>query len=196
MDIEKFREQWNEREYANSFPELKRESPLEIIRRMKQTRLLAERRRKIRRMIMKAALAAVIALAIYQQFYSNSVEAPLQTIGFILMMVAIEGLNLLDRVREKDEQAKIWLPIKEFLQDEYRRMNHLVRLDERASLLLCVGTASVGMCAAPFLSTWLQFACFAVIVAAIVVIQRYDRRKISNLKLMRDDVAAQLKELS
>jgi hypothetical protein len=33
MDIEKFREQWNDQEYAKSFPELSQESPMEIIRR-------------------------------------------------------------------------------------------------------------------------------------------------------------------
>jgi hypothetical protein len=33
---------------------------------------------------------------------------------------------MLDEAREKDEQSKVWLPFKEFLQDEYRRMNRVI----------------------------------------------------------------------
>jgi hypothetical protein len=40
-----------------------------------------------------------------------------------------------------------------------------------------------------------RFACLEATVTAILVIQLYDQGKISHLKLMRDDVAAQLKEL-
>jgi hypothetical protein len=82
------------------------------------------------------------------------------------------------------------------LQDEYRRMNHIIRLDQRASVLLCLGAASVGMYALPFLSDGLQLACVAVTIAAILAIQIYEQRKISCFKLMREDLAAQLKELS
>jgi RNA polymerase sigma factor (sigma-70 family) len=79
--------------------------------------------------------------------------------------------------RQKDEKSKVWLPFKEFLQNEYHHMNHLIRLDQGAAVLLCVGAASVGMYAVPFLSAGLQFACWAVIAAAIVIIQLYDQRK-------------------
>jgi hypothetical protein len=78
------------------------------------------------------------------------------------------------------------------LQDEYRRMNHIIRLDHGAAVLLCVGVASVGMYTVPFLSAVLQFACWAVTAAAIVVIQLYERHKISRPQLMRDDAATQL----
>jgi hypothetical protein len=152
MDLDEFREQWNDPKYAKSFPELSRESPMEIIRRKQKMRQHAEQRRKTRRLIMKACLVAVLVLATFQQFHSHGKEARLQSAAFILVMVAIGGLHMLDKVREKDEKPKVWLPFREFLQDEYRRMNHLIRLDQGAAVLVCVGAASVGMYAVPFLS--------------------------------------------
>jgi len=196
MDLDEFKEQWNDPEYAKSFPEMNQESPMAIIRRKQKLHERAEQRRKKRRMIMRACVAAVLFLMIYRRFHLHIKEAPLQSASYLLVMAAILGLQMLDKVREKDEKSKVWLPFKEFLQDEYRRMNHLIRLDQAAGLLLCVGAASVGMYAIPFLSTGLQLACWAATAAAIVIIQLYDQRKISHLKLMRDDLATQLKELS
>jgi hypothetical protein len=161
MDIEKFREQWNDQDYAKSSPGLNQESPMIIIRRMEKMHERAEQRRKTRRMIMKASVAAIVVLATFRQFYTDSKEAPLQTLGFILVVAAIWGLQMLDKAREKDEQSKVRLPFKEFLQDEYRRMNRIIRLDQGAAGLLCVGVASVGMCTVPFLSAGLQFACWS-----------------------------------
>jgi hypothetical protein len=196
MDLDEFREKWNDPEYAKSFPELSQESPMEIIRRKQKMHELAEKRRETRRMIMKAFVAAVLVLATFQAIHTDSKEAPLQSAAFILVMAAIWGLQMLDKVREKDEKSKVWLPFKEFLQDEYRRMNHLIRLDQGSAVLLCTGVASVGMYAVPFLSAGLQLACWAVTAVAIVIVQLYEQRKISRLKLMRDELATQLKELS
>jgi hypothetical protein len=196
MDIEKLREQWNDQEHAKSFPELSQEPPMSIIRRMQKKHERAELRRKKRRMIMKACVAALLVLTVFRISHSHGKEARLQSAAFILVMAAIWGLQLLDKEREKDEKSKVWLPFKEFLQDECRRMSHIIRLDQGAAILLCVGAASVGMYAVPFLSGGLQLACWAVTIAAILAIQIYEQRKISHLKLMRDDVAAQLKELS
>jgi hypothetical protein len=87
---------------------------------------------------------------------------------------------MLDKVREKDERAKVWLPFKEFLQDEYRRMNPLIRLDQGAAVLLCVAVASVGMYTVPFqnihvphpfhkfspaIISWMTMHCFLKIFA-------------------------------
>jgi hypothetical protein len=125
---------------------------MEIVRRKQQMRERAEQRRKTRRMIMKASVAALLVLEAFRQFYTNSREARLQWAAFILVMAALWGLQMLDKVREKDERAKVRLSFKEFLQDEYRRMNRVIRLDQGASVLLCLGAASVGMYAIPFLS--------------------------------------------
>jgi hypothetical protein len=45
MDIEKFREQGNDQEHANPFPELSQESPMAIIRRVQKKHERAELRR-------------------------------------------------------------------------------------------------------------------------------------------------------
>jgi hypothetical protein len=81
-------------------------------------------------MTMKASVAAILVLATFRQFYTDSKEAPLQTLGFILQVAAIWGLQMLDKAWEKDEQSKGWLPFKKFLQDENRRMNRIIRLDQ------------------------------------------------------------------
>jgi len=42
------------------------------------------------------------------------------------------------------------------------------------------------MYVAPFLSAGLQIACFAVTGAAVLILQLYDRRRISQLKRTKD----------
>jgi hypothetical protein len=195
MDIDELREKWNDPEYAKSFPELSQVPPMAMIRRKQKMHELAAQRRNKRRMMMKSCVAALLVLASFRLFHSHGKEARLQSVAFILVMAAIWGLQKLDQEREKDERSKVWLPFKDFLKDEYRRIDHIIRLDQGAAFLLCLGVASVGMYAVPFLSAGLQLACWAVTAAAIVIIQLYEQRKISRLKLMRDDVAAELKNL-
>jgi hypothetical protein len=113
-------------------------------------------------MVVMPAMIA-FAYAIVPIHSLNSCEpqgGAIAVLGFMLVMAAIWGLQMLDKAREKDEQSKVWLPFKEFLQDEYRRMNRIIRLDQGASVLLCVEAARVGMYAVPFLSTGLLFACW------------------------------------
>jgi hypothetical protein len=95
-------------------------------------------------MIMKACLVAVLVPAIFRQFHSRSKEASSQSAAFIFVMTAIWGLHMPDKVWEKDEKFKAWLPFKEFFQDEHCRMNHIIRLDQGAAVLLCVENAGVG----------------------------------------------------
>ena len=58
-----------------------------------------------------------------------------------------------------------------------------------------VAVAGLGMCVAPFLSASLQIACLAVTGAAVIALQVYYLRKISQLKRTRDSVAAELDDL-
>jgi hypothetical protein len=82
----------------------------------------------------------------------------------------------------------------EFLKEEFKRIGQNIRIDLLSSALLCIGVASVGMYAAPFLSGGLLIACQAVAAAAILAILVYEYRRFSHLKLMRDDVAAKIED--
>ena len=72
---------------------------------------------------------------------------------------------------------------------EYGRGQN-IRLDQWVSALLSIAIICVALYAAPLLSAGLRYACFGVTVAAVLVLQPYDRRKISRLKISRDDLAA------
>jgi hypothetical protein len=89
------------------FPELSQESPMEIIRRKQKMYECAELRRKTRRMIMKAFVAAVLVLATFRAFHTDNKEAPLQVLCFILVMAAIWGLQMLDKVRKTGDAAML-----------------------------------------------------------------------------------------
>ena len=93
-------------------------------------------------------------------------------------------------MREKYEQPKLWLNHREFLLDEHHRLGQNIRLDQWVSALLSVAIICVALYAAPFLSPGLRYACLGVTAAAVLVLQLYGRRKISRLKISRDDLAA------
>jgi hypothetical protein len=75
---------------------------------------------------------------------------------------------------EKYREPQYWLDRVEFLKSEFKRLGQNIRIDLLSSALLCIGVASVGMYAVPFLSAGLQFACCAVTAAAIVAILLYE----------------------
>jgi hypothetical protein len=194
MDIEKFRARWNDPEFAASFARRFPEDPLEIAKRMEKIDLRAQWWRKARRVLMKIAVGVLLALAIFRQFRIHSREARLQSAAFILAMAAIGALQMLDKEREKYREPKYWLDRVEFLKNEYTRLGQNIRIDLWSSVALCLGVASLGMYAVPFLSVGLQIACLAATAAAIVAILVYEYRRLSDLKLMRSELAADMKE--
>ena len=58
-----------------------------------------------------------------------------------------------------------------------------------------VAVAGLGMYVAPLLTAGLQIACLAVTGAAVIVLQVYYLRRISQLRRTRDSVATELDDL-
>jgi hypothetical protein len=56
MDIDKFRSQWDDPEFAESFARSDRESPYEIVQRLEKIYERAQRWRKIRRIAIKVSV--------------------------------------------------------------------------------------------------------------------------------------------
>jgi hypothetical protein len=196
MDIfEKFKSRWNDPEFVRSLTDLDREPISSVIERMKRMDRRALWRRRIRWIILKGSLLAILVLACFQQFNKGGWEAPLQSAAFIIVMAAICGLNLVDKAREQYRKPKVSLPIVEFIRDEHRRTDRNIRLDQCASVLLSVAVACVGLYAALFLSGALRIACLTVTGAAVCVLQLLDYRRISQLKQSRDDLAVQVEAL-
>jgi len=195
MDLEKFRSQWDDPEFEQSFARLDQEPPSAIVERLQSMDRRAKRWRRTRGIIMRVSLLVFLVLAFLQLYVKDSREVPLQTAAFMLEVAVFCGLQLLDKAREKYQLPKLWLDHREFLLDEHRRMDRNIRLDQWASALLCVAIACVGLYAAPFLSAGLQVACLAVTGSAVFVLHLVDRRKISQLKRSRDGLAAQLGDL-
>ena len=110
----------------------------------------------------------------------------------MIELVVLCGLNPLEKAQEKCQQPRFWLKHREFLQDENQRIGKNIRLDQWASVMSGVALAALGMYLAPFLSARLQIACLAVTGAAVIALQVYYLRKISQLKRSRASVAAEL----
>jgi hypothetical protein len=195
MDIDKFRSQWDDPKFEQSYAQLDQEPPSEIIQRMKIKHLRDDLWHRIHQIILKASLLVILALATFMIYVTDSRETPLQSGAFILELAVFCGMQLLDKARKKYVQAKLWLAPREFLLDEHRRIAKNIRLDQWVSALLSIAVACAGMYAAPFLSAGLKLACLAVTGAAIIVLQVYDHRRISQLKRSRDNLAAQLDDL-
>jgi hypothetical protein len=194
MDFEKFKAQWNDPEFVASINRRFPEDPREIVRRMEKIDMRAQRWRNARRVLMKVSVGILLALATLRQYVSHSREARLQTAAFILIMAAIWALQMLDKKREKYREPQYWLDRVEFLKSEFERLGQNIRIDLLSSALLCIGVASVAMYAVPFLSAGLRFACCAVAAAAIAAILLYEYRRISDLKRMRNEVAADMED--
>jgi hypothetical protein len=127
------------------------------------------------------------------QFYArNSREAPVQTAAFVIVMVALFGLNLVDKERGKYKEPKLGLNHKEFLQNENHRIDQNIRLDRWAALLSCAAIAGVALYATQLLSAGGKLACIAGTGAALLLLLMYERRKISHLKQWRDSLAEEL----
>jgi hypothetical protein len=196
MDIiDKFRAQWDDPEFEQSYARLDPEPTSEIIKRLKRRERCEKRWRITRRIILRAPLMVFLGLAGFRLFTIGGREAPLQTIAFMLELAVLCGLNPLEKARGKYEEPKFWLNHREFLRDEHHRIGRNIRLDQWASVMVGIAVAGVGMYVAPFLSAGLQPACLAVTGAAIIVLQVYERRNISRLKRWRDETAAELEDL-
>jgi hypothetical protein len=89
---------------------------------------------------------------------------------------------MLDKAREQYKQPKLWLTCEEFLWSEYHRISRNLRYDRWTSVLLGAGVASVGLYLAPFLSAGLRIVCLSVTGAAVLAIQLYNYRKITQCK--------------
>jgi len=195
MDLDKFRSQWDDPEFEQSYARLDPEPPLAIVKRLKSIYRRAKRWRGTRGIIMRASLLVLLVLAGLQLFVKDSREAPLQTVAFMLEVVVVTALQLLDKARGRYALRKLWLNHRKFLLDEHLRMDRNIRLDQWVSALLCGTIICLAQYAAPFLSAGLQVPCLAVTAAAVLVLHLYDRRKISHLKRSRDGLAAQLGDL-
>ena len=195
MDIEEFRSRWNDPEFVKSYVGLDKEPTSETIKRMKRMDARDKRWRIARKILLRAPLVAFLGLAGFQIYVTDSQETPLQSVAFMLELAVMCGLNPLEKAQEKYQQPKFWLKHREFLQDEIQRIGKKIRLDQWASVMSGVPVAGLGMYLAPFLSAGLRIACLAVTAAAVIVLQVYYLRKISQLKRTRDSVAAELDDL-
>ena len=192
MDLDKFRAQWDDPEFEQSYARLDPEPTSAVIERLKRMDGAARRRRGTRQIIAKALLAGLLGLASVQLFVVEGRELPLQTAAFILELLLFFALQGLDKLREKHAQPKLWLAHMEFLADEQRRMTRNLRFDWWSSALLSAAILCIAMYAAPLIPTGLQIACWAAAAAAVLVLQVFDLRKISALKRSRDELKAQL----
>ena len=194
MDLDKFRAQWEDPEFEQSYARLDPEPTSSVIERMKSMDRRDKRWRITRKIIVWAALLVFLALAVAGPFVLDIREEPIRALAFVLEMVVILVLLLVDRAREKYAQPKLWLSPDEFQLDEHRRMSQNIRLDQWVSGLLCLAIICLAVYAAPFLSAGLQGACLDATVAAVLALVLYDRHKISQLKRSRDALAAQLSD--
>jgi len=193
MDFDELRSRCMEDpELEQLLAQLNQEPPIETVKRRLKMEQRAKRRRKISRIIMKASAAVLLGLAVIPLFPGHSREAPLQKAAFMLEMAALWGLQRVDKEGEKYEVPKVWLNVREFLQDEHHRIGQNIRLDQWSSALVCIAIACVGLYASPFLSRGLRIACLAVTAAVVLAFFIYDHRKIAHLKRSRDDIAADL----
>ncbi len=195
MDLDKFRSQWDDPEFEQSFARLDQEPPSAIVERLKSMDVRARRWRGARRIMMRALLLVILVPAAVRLFVTDSREVPLQTAAFILGMAAFFVLQLLDKAREKYELPKLWLDHTEFLLDEHARMDRNMRLDQWTSALVCFAITCAALYAALLFSAALQVACLAVAGAAVLILWLSDRRRIFQLKRSRDALAAQLRDL-
>jgi hypothetical protein len=196
MDIiDKFRAQWDDPEFEQSYARLDQEPISETIKRVKRRERREKRWRIARRIILRAPLVVFLGLAGFRLFVGDNRETPLQTVAFMLELVVLCGLNPLEKEKEKYEEPKLWLNHREFLQDEQHRIGKNIRLDKWASLMVAGAVAGLGMYVAPLLSPGLQFPCLAVTGAVIIVLLVYYCRKISQLKRWRDKAVANLVDL-
>jgi hypothetical protein len=195
MDLDKFREQSDDPELEQAFAALDQEPTSAIIERMKRMNRLERRKRIIRRVMVRTPPAIVVGLAAFKFLVEESREVPSQTVAFIIELAVVFALNLVEKAREKYEQPKMWLAHKEFLRDEQRRLKKIVLLDQWNSVLVSLAIICLALYAAPLLLAGLRIACWIVTGAAVLALQIYERRKISQLKREREIVAAELDEL-
>jgi hypothetical protein len=151
----------------------------------------AGRWRSVRQGLIKGSLAAILCLAFVQIFVIDSPEQPLQTVAYLLALAAMVGLNRVDKAREKCGQQRFWLTPGEFLVDERRRLTQAIPLDRWTSVFISTNIISLALYAVPFLPAAARPDCWAAAGLAVVILQSYDCRRISQLKRMRDSLGRQ-----
>ncbi len=187
MDLEKFRSQWDDPEFEQSFARLDQEPTSAIVQRLKSMDERARRWRGARRIIPRALLLVSLVAAALRHFVAGIPdEAPLQTAAFMLGLAVLFVLQLLEKAREEYELPKLWLDHREFLLDEHRRIGRNIRFDQWTSALVCTAIACAALYVARFLSAALQIAFLAAAGAAAIAFWFFDRRRISQLKRSRN----------
>jgi hypothetical protein len=98
-------------------------------------------------------------------------------------------------MRKKYREPKFWLNHKELLFDEQHRTSQNIRFAPWTSVLFSGSVACMGLYAAPLLSPGRNLACLVMTGFVIILLQLYDRRRTSELRFLRDDLATQLDDL-
>jgi hypothetical protein len=191
MDFDKFRSQWAEPEYRRSQTFPPRQPCSVIIDRVTKMNKRAGRWRAVRQGLLKGSFAAILCLACFRIFVKDSPESGIQTAAYILALAAMGGLNRVDKAREKCGQPRFWLTPGEFMVDEHRRLTEVIPLDRWTSIFISAGIISLALYAAPFLPAAAGPVCWAAAGLAVVILQSYDCRRISQLKHMRDSLGPQ-----
>jgi hypothetical protein len=191
MDFDKLRSRWADPEYKRSLASAPPEPESAIIERMLKMDKRAARWRSVRLGLIKGPLAAILCLAAVQLFVLESREDPLQTAAFILAFAAMGGLNLVDKAREKCGRQRFWLAPDEFMAEEHARLVKVIPLDRWTSVFISAEIISLGLYAGPFLSAAVRAACWAAAGLAVVILQVYDCRRISELMRIRDSLEPQ-----
>jgi hypothetical protein len=195
MDIDKFRARWEDTEFAKSYTRPVHEPISDVIKQMKRR----DRREKwwsiTRQIILGVPLLVIIGLAILRIYGTDSRQTPLQTVAFIIELAVFCGLLLLNKMRKKYGEPKFWLNHKELLLDEQHRTGQNIRFDQWTSVLFSGAVTCVGLYTTPLLPQGQKLACLVMTAAVIIILQQYDRRRISELKFLRDDLATQLDDL-
>jgi hypothetical protein len=188
MDLEKFRSQWDDPEFAKSFARLDEKDIFGIIERMEGRERYEDRWRQTRRIILKGAVLVIIGLEALRIFVTDSREPLAQSVAFMLEMAAIFGLYRVDKARAKLAEPKRWLTHLEFLRDEFRRLEKNIHFDRWSSVMLSVAVVGLGLYAAPVRSAVLRVACLGATAAAVCALQFYDQRKITQLTRSQDEL--------
>jgi hypothetical protein len=192
IDFDELRGSWGRQEINKELAALLREPVSSIIARIERRERRKKLQRRIRRILVQAALAVPLALAAVQLYAGESRKLPSQTAAFILALAVACALQLVDRAREKYRDPKFWLSIREFRQDEHRRVGRNIYFAWWNTVLLSLGILCIAVYVSAMLSAPLRIACYAGTPAAMLALLIYNYRRISDLKFLRDRIGAEL----
>jgi hypothetical protein len=196
MDFDELRGRFSKPEFKQLYADVCSEPRSAIIERMQRMDRREKRKRITLLILARTPFAIILGLEAVRLFVTESRSLPSQPVAFILELAVIFALQWVDKAREKYELPKLWLAHREYLLDEQHRLKKIIRFDQCNSVSVCLAIIGLAMYAAPLLSAGLRIACWIATGAAVLALQIYDRRKISQLKQERDIVAAELDELA